>query len=134
MITPWSSVLSLNLASEGGVGDAHYSILHGLFLLLGPLAEGVPRPEKQPDLLLNTLFVFVTILVLVTILIRTFKRIPEGSIQTLFEMAVEGLTGFFVNIVGERGRKYIPFFASFFIEERRIRSNPNINFLFSSIR
>ena len=30
-------------------------------------------------------------------------------------MAVEGLTGFFVNIVGERGRKYIPFFASFFI-------------------
>ena len=115
MITPWSSVLSLNLASEGGVGDPHYSILHGLFLLLGPLAEWVPRPEKQPDLLLNTLFVFVTILVLVTILIRTFKRIPEGSIQTLFEMAVEGLTGFFVNIVGERGRKYIPFFASFFI-------------------
>ena len=65
MITPWSSVLSLNLASEGGVGDAHYSILHGLFLLLGPLAEWVPRPEKQPDLLLNNscLFSFLCLFV-----------------------------------------------------------------------
>ena len=103
------------MASEGGGGETHYSILHGLFLLLGPLAEWIPKPEKQPDLLLNTFFVFVTVIVLVVIAVRTFKSIPEGSIQTLFELLVEGLTGFFLNIVGERGRKYIPFFASFFI-------------------
>ncbi len=115
MTGPWSSVLSLSMASEGGSGEAHYSILHGIFYLLGPLADWIPQPVRQPDLLLNTLLVFVIVLVLVTIAVRTFKRIPEGSVQTLFEMAVEGLTGFFLNIVGERGRKYIPFFASFFI-------------------
>lgn len=110
----WLNALVLPLA-EGGQEEAHYSILHGLLLLLGPLKEMFPQPSRQPDLLLNTLFVVGILLVTLFIAVRSLKRIPEGSLQTLFEMVIEGLTNFYLDIVGEKGRKYIPFFSVFFI-------------------
>jgi F-type H+-transporting ATPase subunit a len=110
----WPSVLVIPLAS-GGQEEAHHSILHGLLLLLGPLKEFFPQPSKQPDLILNTLTVLGVILALVFLTVRNLRRLPEGTLQNLFEMALEGLHDFFFNIVGERGKKYIPFFATFFI-------------------
>ncbi|MBM3264309.1 MAG: F0F1 ATP synthase subunit A [candidate division Zixibacteria bacterium] len=110
----WSGAFVLPLAG-GGEQEAHHSILHGVLLLLGPFKEMVPQPSRQPDLLLNTLFVLGVVFALVFVVVRRFQRIPTGSLQNLFEMVVEGLNDFFFNIVGERGKKYIPFFGSFFI-------------------
>lgn len=110
----WLNALVLPLA-EGGQEEAHHSILHGLLLLLGPLKEFFPQPSRQPDLLLNTLFVLGILLISLFIAVRSLKRIPEGSLQALFEVVIEGLTDFYLGVVGEKGRKYIPFFAIFFV-------------------
>jgi F-type H+-transporting ATPase subunit a len=38
-----------------------------------------------------------------------------GKMQTLLELAVEGLTNFFVGILGEEHKKHVPFFMSLFL-------------------
>jgi F-type H+-transporting ATPase subunit a len=111
----WSSLFALPLVSGGGQEEAHHSILHGLLLLLGPLKDYFPQPSRQPDLLLNTLVVVVALLTLLFLAARNLRRLPEGALQNLFEMAIEGLSGFYYGIVGERGKKYVPFFSTFFI-------------------
>ena len=106
-------VLSI-LPFAGGAGEAHYSLLHGLFLI-EPFKEWIPQPEKQPDLLLNTAVVFVFLTVFLYLTVRKLRPIPESTSQNLVEIALEGLTDFFGDILGERGKKYIPFIATFFI-------------------
>ena len=97
----------------GGGEQAHYSLLHGLFLL-NPFKEFIPQPAKQPDLLLNTAVVYLFILGLLFLTARKLRAIPESTSQNILEMALEGLTDFFGDIVGERGRKYIPLITTFF--------------------
>ena len=109
-----SSTLAVLMAAGGGGEDAHHSILRLLHLIL-PLEEILPQPSKQPDLILNTLFVLGVVMVVVFMTVRSLHRIPEGTAQNLLEMIVEGLQGFFLDIVGEHGKKYIPFFASLFL-------------------
>ena len=109
-----SSTLAVVMAAGGGGEEAHHSILRLLHLIL-PIEEVLPQPSKQPDLILNTLFVLGVVLVVVLTTVRSLQRIPEGTVQNLLEMIVEGLYSFFIDIVGERGKKYIPFFGSFFI-------------------
>lgn len=98
----------------GGEEEVHYSLLHGLFLL-SPFKEFIPQPDKQPDLLLNTGIVLVFIVGFLIITVRKLKVIPEGTSQNLIEIALEGLTDLFIDIVGEKGRKYIPFISTFFL-------------------
>ncbi len=105
--------LPLFLPMVGGTEEAHYSILHGL-LVLNPLKEWIPQPIKQPDLLLNTGVVLAFIVGFLVLVVRKLKPIPSSASQNILEMAVEGLTDLFADIVGERGRKYIPFISTFF--------------------
>ena len=105
--------LVINLAA-GGTEEVHYSLLHGLFLI-GPLKNLIPQPAKQPDLILNTAFVFVVLSVFIFLTVRKLRSIPESTSQNLLELAYEGLNDFFLDIVGEKGKKYIPFFFTFFV-------------------
>ena len=106
--------LSMIMAVGGGGEEVHHSILRVLHLIY-PLEGVLPQPAKQPDLLLNTLFSFSLLAGFVILTVRSLRRLPEGNGQNILEFAVEGLTDFFIDIVGERGRKYIPFIASYFL-------------------
>lgn len=77
----------------------------------------IPEPGKwhQPDLIPNTLFVVFFLSILFFFVTRKLKRIPEGNGQTLLEVFVGGIMDFFGGILGEDGRKYLPFVGSFFI-------------------
>ena len=79
--------------------------------------EFFPEPGKwhQPDLIPNTLFVVLFLSIFFILVTRKLKPIPEGKGQTLLEMFVEGITDFFGGILGEDGKKYLPFVGSFFI-------------------
>ena len=105
--------IPLFLPMASGGEEVHYSLLHGLFLL-SPFKELIPQPEKQPDLLLNTAVVFVFIVGFLFLTVRKLRPIPESTSQNILEIALEGLTDFFADIVGERGLKYIPFIVTFF--------------------
>lgn len=105
--------LSMVMAAGGGGEEVHYSILRILHLIY-PFENVLPQPEKQPDLLLNTIFAFGVLAVFVVMTARSLSRLPDKAGQNMLEIAVEGLTDFFVDIVGEQGRKYIPFIATFF--------------------
>lgn len=77
----------------------------------------IPEPGvwHQPDLIPNTLFVVLLLTILFFFATRKLKRIPEGNGQTLLEVFVGGITDFFGGILGEDGKKYLPFVGSFFI-------------------
>ena len=76
-----------------------------------------PEPGKwhQPDLIPNTLFVVLFLSIFFFLVTCKLKRIPEGNGQTLLEVFVGGIMDFFGGILGEGGRKYLPFVGSFFI-------------------
>ena len=103
--------------SEHGGGGAHphYSWLHPLSRILPD--EIIPEPLRwqQPDLIPNTYFVVVVIAILFIFGTRKIKRLPEGKGQTLLELFVGGLIDFFGGILGEHGKKYVPFVGSYFI-------------------
>ncbi|MCZ6679456.1 MAG: F0F1 ATP synthase subunit A [Candidatus Poribacteria bacterium] len=97
---------------DSGGEHLHYSWLH-------PLSKIIPVPTptrwQQPDLILNAYFVVLIICVFFILVTRKMKRIPEGKGQTLLELFVGGLIDFFGGILGEHGRKYVPFVGSYFI-------------------
>ena len=103
--------------SEHGGGGAHphYSWLHPLSRILPD--EIIPEPVRwqQPDLIPNAYFVVVIIAILFIFGTRKIKRLPEGKGQTLLELFVGGLIDFFGGILGEHGKKYVPFVGSYFI-------------------
>ncbi len=90
----------------------HYSWLH-------PLSRIIPVPTptrwQQPDLVLNAYFVVLVIVLVFTIVTRKLNRIPNGKGQTFLELFVGGLIDFFGGILGEHGKKYVPFVGSYFI-------------------
>lgn len=103
--------VSMVMAAVGG--EVHHSILRVLHLIY-PFENVLPQPAKQPDLLLNTLFAFGVLAVFVFMTARSLRSMPESQGQNILEFAVESLTEFFVDIMGEQGRKYVPFIASYF--------------------
>ena len=102
---------SVGLAAE----EAHRSWLSPISKILPD--DIVPEPERwhQPDLIPNAYFIVLVIALLFIISTRKLKRLPEGKGQTLLELFVGGLTNFFGGILGEHGKKYVPFVGSFFI-------------------
>ena len=77
----------------------------------------VPEPHKwhQPDLFPNAYFAVLVLVLLFAISTRKIKPLPEGKGQTLLEFFVGTLINFFGDILGEAGRKYVPFVGSYFI-------------------
>ena len=77
----------------------------------------IPEPSRwhQPDLIPNTYFAVLVLVLFFIFVTRNLKRLPEGKGQTLLELFVGGIIDFFGGILGEHGKKYVPFVGSFFI-------------------
>ena len=113
-----SWVVGLSLAAVTGsfaAENGHRSLLYPISKILPD--EIIPEPTRwhQPDLIPNTYFAVLVLVLFFIFVTRKLKRVPEGKGQTLLEMFVEGITDFFGGILGEHGKKYIPFVGSFFI-------------------
>ena len=93
----------------------HHSWLHPLSIILPD--DIVPEPTRwlQPDLVPNTYFVVLLVALIFILATRKLNRLPSGKGQTLLEAFVGGLIDFFSGILGEHGKKYVPFVASYFI-------------------
>lgn len=104
-------------AAEEGEHD-HHSWLHILFTVLPEdIAKQIPQPNRwqQPDLLLNYFFMVLVVIIFFIFATRKIKRLPESKGQTLLELFVGGIIDFFGDILGEHGKKYVPFVGSYFI-------------------
>ncbi len=108
--------LSLATVAESFAADnGHRSLLYPISRILPD--EMIPEPTRwhQPDLIPNTYFAVLVLVVFFIFATRKLKRIPEGKGQTLLEVFVGGIMDFFGGILGDHGRKYVPFVGSFFI-------------------
>ena len=104
-------VCTVGLAAE----EAHRSWLSPISKILPD--NIVPEPQRwhQPDLIPNAYFIVLVIALLFILATRKINRLPQGKGQTLLELFVGGLIDFFGGILGEHGKKYVPFVGSFFI-------------------
>ena len=108
--------LILAIAAGGFAAEnGHRSLLSPISQLLPD--ELIPEPTRwhQPDLIPNTYFAVLVLALFFIFVTRKLKRIPEGKGQTLLEVFVGGIMDFFGGILGEHGKKYVPFVGSFFI-------------------
>jgi len=111
-------VVGLSLAAGTGsfaAENGHRSLLYPISKILPD--EIIPEPTRwhQPDLIPNTYFAVLVLVIFFIFVTRKLKRIPEGKGQTLLELFVGGIMDFFGGILGEHGKKYIPFVGSYFI-------------------
>ncbi|MXV74905.1 F0F1 ATP synthase subunit A [Candidatus Poribacteria bacterium] len=111
-------VAGLSLAIVVGsfaADNGHRSLLYPISQLLPD--EMIPEPTRwhQPDLIPNTYFAVLVLVLFFILATRKLKRIPEGKGQTLLEVFVGGIMDFFGGILGDHGKKYVPFVGSFFI-------------------
>ena len=106
------------LAAEGKQGEGeehpHTSILHGLFKI-PVVADVVPQAPKMPDLVLLTYFMVALLALFLIRATRNLDRLPQTRMQGFLEIVIEGIWGFFADILGESGKKYTSFVCSFFI-------------------
>ncbi len=102
---------SVGLAAE----DSHRSWLSPISKILPDNIVPEPHRWHQPDLIPNAYFVVLIIALLFIIATRKIKKLPESKGQTLLELFVGGLINFFGGILGEHGKKYVPFVGSYFI-------------------
>jgi len=115
-------------AAEEGGQHPHHSWLHYLWITILGLSpeeaekvveEGgkwyLPTRWQQPDLIPNTYFVVLFLALLFILATRKLKKLPESKGQTLLELFVGALIDFFGGILGEHGKKYVPFVGSYFI-------------------
>ena len=100
----------------------HHSDDHGHRTWLYPISrmlpdDIIPEPGRwhQPDLIPNTFFAVIVLVLFFAFVTRKLKRLPEGKGQTLLEVFVGGIIDFFGGILGDHGKKYVPFVGSFFI-------------------
>ena len=111
-------VVGLSLAAVAGsfaAENGHRSLLSPISRILPD--EIIPEPTRwhQPDLIPNTYFAVLVLVLFFIFATRKLKRIPEGKGQTLLELFVGSIMDFFGGILGDHGKKYIPFVGSFFI-------------------
>ena len=111
-------VVGLSLAIVVGsfaADNGHRSLLYPISRILPD--DIIPEPTRwhQPDLIPNTYFAVLVLTLVFIFATRKLKRIPEGKGQTLLEVFVGGIMDFFGGILGDHGKKYVPFVGSFFI-------------------
>lgn len=77
----------------------------------------VPEPTRwhQPDLIPNTYFAVLALTLLFILATRKLNPLPQGKGQALLEAFVGGILDFFGDILGDHGKKYVPFVGSYFI-------------------
>lgn len=65
----------------------------------------------------NVIFSWTVALILVGVALLGLKKRQDvpGSLQNLLESVVEGLENFIKDILGERGKKYVPFIGTLFL-------------------
>ena len=103
------------IASGFAADNGHRSLLYPISQLLPDNIIPEPTRWHQPDLIPNTFFAVIVLTLFFIFVTRKLKRIPEGKGQTLLEVFVGGISDFFGSILGDHGKKYIPFVGSFFI-------------------
>ena len=111
-------VVGLSLAAVAGsfaAENGHRSLLYPISRILPD--DIIPEPTRwhQPDLIPNTYFAVLVLVLFFIFATRKLKRIPEGKGQTLLEVFVGSIMDFFGGILGDHGKKYVPFVGSFFI-------------------
>jgi F-type H+-transporting ATPase subunit a len=106
---------SAEAQEEHGGQHPHYSWLHPISTLLPNNVVPEPHRWQQPDLIPNTYFVVLAVALLFILATRKIKRLPESKGQTLLELFVGGVIDFFSGVLGEHGKKYVPFVGSYFI-------------------
>ncbi|MDE5582994.1 MAG: F0F1 ATP synthase subunit A [Ruminococcus sp.] len=75
-----------------------------------PILGGIPVPESCV-----ITWVIMAVLVIASILlVRKLKKVPTGS-QCLIEIGINWMNNFFLEILGEKGRKYLPILETFLI-------------------
>ena len=116
------AIVAGSFAAEETSSTEHHSDDHGHRTWLYPISrilpDGIiPEPNRwhQPDLIPNTYFAVIVLVLFFVFVTRKLKRLPEGKGQTLLELFVGGIMDFFGNILGDHGKKYVPFVGSFFI-------------------
>ena len=116
------AIVAGGFAAEDPAATEQASDDHGHRTWLYPISrilpdELIPEPTRwhQPDLIPNTYFAVIVLVLFFVFVTRKLKRIPEGKGQTLLEVFVGGISDFFGGILGDHGKKYVPFVGSFFI-------------------
>ena len=75
-----------------------------------PVFGGIPVPESCV-----ITWVIMAVLVIASIIfVRNLKTVPTG-VQCLIESGIEWMNNFFTEILGEKGRKYLPILETFLI-------------------
>ncbi|MCQ2459780.1 MAG: F0F1 ATP synthase subunit A [Ruminococcus sp.] len=75
-----------------------------------PVFGGIPVPESRV-----ITWVIMAVVVLGSILlVRKLKKVPTGS-QCLLETGIEWMNNFFLEILGPKGKKYLPVLETFLI-------------------
>ncbi len=103
------------VAGSFAADNGHRSLLSPISKLLPDNIIPEPTRWHQPDLIPNTYFAVVVLTLFFILVTRKLKRIPEGKGQTLLEVFVGGIMDFFGGILGDHGKKYVPFVGSLFI-------------------
>ncbi|WP_124067282.1 F0F1 ATP synthase subunit A [Clostridium sp. E02] len=73
-----------------------------------PIFGGIPVAES----VVVTWIIMVALVLLSIILVRNLKVENPGRKQQVLEMAIGGLYNFFEGLIGEEGRRYIPYLIS----------------------
>ncbi|MDA1193191.1 MAG: F0F1 ATP synthase subunit A [Candidatus Poribacteria bacterium] len=69
----------------------------------------------QVDVVANSIFFGLVMLVVMGLLALRLRRLPETRAQNLIEMLIEGLNNTFTPVLGEGGKKYLPFVNTYFV-------------------
>ena len=75
-----------------------------------PIFGGIP----VPDSCVVTWIIMAALVLLSIIFTRKLKKVPTGS-QCVLEAIMDFLDNFFINILGEKGRKYVQILETFII-------------------
>ncbi|MBP3380469.1 MAG: F0F1 ATP synthase subunit A [Ruminococcus sp.] len=75
-----------------------------------PIFGGIP----VPDSCVVTWIIIGVLIILSVIFTHGLKKIPEGK-QCLIEICIEKLNGFFLGILGPKGKKYLPILETLII-------------------
>ncbi|HOF68994.1 MAG TPA: F0F1 ATP synthase subunit A, partial [Ruminococcus sp.] len=75
-----------------------------------PIFGGIPVPESC----VITWVIMAVLVILCKIFVRNLKTVPTGA-QLLIEMLITWLNNFFVDIMGQKGKKYLPFLETLII-------------------